>query len=199
MSTRTIGVDLDGCLSNFVHGFVRYVHKTAMAVAPYPKWTECGYEPSAWDFPEMADRELFKRCISTFHEQPNFWQNLSAYPANCDALGEFLAQRKDINVIYLTARPSPTTGPSALVQTNRWLRVQNLLADNTTVVVVPSWEDKVEVALRVRAGYVIDDHPQTISRFLFHALDARLLTRPWNQDADLPRCATLKNWLDSIK
>ena len=201
MSTR-LAVDLDGVLANFVYGFVKYVKSGVMVYSPYEKWVETGYEPRAWDFPEIINRELFKQAISTFHEQPLFWQSLPSYVANCNAMAEFLAQRPDVNVVYLTARPSPSKGPSALVQTNRWLRAQGLLGDAASVVVVMDWQSKVKIVEILAVDAVIDDHPLTIDRIRLKGAcgaDAKLLSRPWNRDANLPRCDSLKEWLDSIK
>ena len=197
----TLAVDLDGVLANFVYGFTRYVREIGAW-----KFTS-DYQPMAWDFPEIPDRALFQRAISTFHEQHLFWQSLPAYVANCNSLAEFIGKRPEVNIVYLTARPSPSKGPSALVQTNRWLRAQGLLGDATTVIVVDNWQRKVDTVAILGVDAIIDDHSQTVEGVLKLALttwgslmvNATLLSRPWNKDADLPRVDTLKMWLDSIK
>lgn len=183
--TKLLAVDLDGVLANFVHGFLSYVG------GPY-------FEPSAWNFPELP-RDKFEHAISTFHEQPNFWQSLPAYPRNCDAMSEFLAQRRDYDIVYLTARPSPVKGPSALVQTNRWLRAQNLMTENTTVVVVPDYRQKGGICLELDIDAVIDDHAETVAALGSFGINITLLNRPWNQGANLPRANTLKEWLDNLR
>jgi hypothetical protein len=193
MRPLKLAVDLDGILVNWVHGFLAYynsLHRT----------TE-NFEPSSWDFMKELPRPEFQQAITTFYQVELFWQRLPAYVKNCDAMRDFLADRPNVNVTYLTARPSPSTGPSALVQTNRWLRAQNLLPDSANVLVVNHWKSKVVVASQVGFDAVIDDHHETVREMWDEGVDinATLLNRPWNQGVDLPRVPDLKTFLDSLK
>ena len=171
-------MDLDGVICNWHPGFLSHYNRVNFDPGVYP--VDVRMEPTSWDYTKELGRGGYEKALSTFHEQPHFWESLMAYVSNCDALAAFLAARQDIDVTYLTARPSPSKGPSALVQTNRWLRAQGLLGDATSVIVVPDWKAKVEIAVALQLDLVIDDHPQTVDAMRLKGVNAVLLSRPWN-------------------
>lgn len=147
-----IGLDIDGCLADFDHDYVR-LFPTLTGRDLFPPWP---FAPPCWYYPEYYGytKEEVSTVWSWIKGCPTFWLNLSDYQvayrsvrraSNCASDGH--------DVYFISSRP----GIKAKDQTEMWLRRQGML--NPTVL---TSSEKGLCAKALNLDYYIDDRPENV-------------------------------------
>lgn len=143
-----IGIDLDGCLVDFVTGHVARIKEITGKVIPTPVTT--------WNYPTLGPNPITKeqdRAVwQSITKDPLFWAGLPALPLAYETLRLLGNLRHEGHDIYfITSRP----GVEAKLQSENWLREQGYF--NPTVLLS---SDKGPLARGLKLDVFIDDKPE---------------------------------------
>jgi 5'(3')-deoxyribonucleotidase len=175
MSLKTILLDLDGVIVDFVRSAMTLHNVTYKGEEDYP--VSCG-----WDVVEacnamrkkqwkgyltlLSDRAFWDMCGTE-----TFWASLSPYPG---AL-EFV---KDLSDLFdperIVIATSATDHPGTLAGKYRWIKNHLPKWKRRYMVGTPKW------ALANQQSLLIDDSERNISQFVVEGGAAVIVPRPWN-------------------
>src|SRR5579863_5622576 len=115
---RVISIDVDGILANFVKALMRI----AIPMFPGRELNE-NYVTSNWNFTELFSPEEFIAIWRKIKDTEGFWLGVDSYHENVNALWD--ANLRGIDTYFTTSRVD-TGSMSALKQTDRWFRYNNI-------------------------------------------------------------------------
>jgi len=175
---RSTGVDLDGCLVNWVEGFQRKLI-TVTGRDLFPPY----YIPRVWDWAEAAgytDAEI-RTTWNVIKGERNWWAGLDCYHdehvvQTLDELDKRQAHGE--SVYFITSRP----GYKAKAQSEDWLRHHGM--PHPTVLI--SHEKGLAAAALALDAY-IDDNLENVMGVRVHRpqCSTYLCDRPWNRGNDI--------------
>lgn len=191
-----IGIDLDGVLADFNHSFVKIIRHL------YPGRVTADYVQKSWDWREVLSSQEYDRCFEKAMSIPNWWSSLEAYRLEMEDLQMWLASHYNHEIFIVTSRPDGK-GINATYQSEHWLKACGLepQCNSLSVITVPYSEDKVDICSRLDILWMIDDKPETIQAMdQFPYLRAGLMSRPWNQGAEVKwRVESMGKFLSEVK
>ena len=177
---KTILLDIDGVLADFVLGF-RQLANQRYGVPVYGTM-----EQLDWSFPDLTVAQQ-NHLWTEIRESKTFWRDLPVLPTNVLLLEDAVDNHR---VYFCTSRP----GDSAQYQTAAWLDEKFYITYPTVIVS----SEKGRVAAGVGANFALDDKVEHIRQIQRDSsANAFLLDRPYNQDPDfgpwplLPRAQTV--------
>lgn len=167
------GIDVDGCVANFVHAFVREVNLLWPGRLPvdyqFPEWHEIG----------DLTKDDIKKVIDVIHAKPNWWLYLEAYGENVSAIARHRKLYPDDELYFVTARQD-TEGMPTMHQTQEWLRMCGIYGLGTGVI-VDYGGDKCPIFNALQCEASIDDKLSAVVEHDRKTKGAYLLSRPWNE------------------
>lgn len=192
---KTISVDLDGVVAQFVPPFVQVINKL------FPeKALPANFQPNDWLFSEVLHEDELKQALKETFNIPYFWGTVAPYQSNLEALEKNVWDVR-FNIYYVTAR-AETPGDSAIELTSRWLRNHFVKPYNAQVVLVKDAKDKLAIMRGLGIQASIDDYlPTVVACNELPNHDAYLLDRPWNRKdrpADLKVVSNLEEYFSEI-
>lgn len=141
-----IGIDLDGCCSDFVAKFRQY------SVGMFGKPTPDVGPPTGWDFPNWGlSKEEFGLVWKQINATKNFWEHLG----KCKGTENLADAARDYTIYFITKR-DPTLGHTVEVQSCNWLK-KNYEIEYPQVIVA---ENKGLLASALELFAFIDDKPE---------------------------------------
>jgi hypothetical protein len=142
-----IGIDIDGVLASFEHGYAPLLTKASGI--EFPRVGESGW-PESWDWDVDAGTTKAQRseAWAAIRADRAFWTNLPAHEGGPDFLKWLYQDRTHDDVYFVTSRP----GELAKQQTEDWL--YDFGYPGATVIIS---SEKGEVCHAVKADYYIDD------------------------------------------
>lgn len=188
-----IAIDIDGVLASFNKQVIRVANEI------WPGKIPLDYEPPDWGYKEVLSGEDWGKVWDKIKSEPYFWMHSPAYAENCEALRRVIdgQSRIDLDIYYITSRMD-TGGKSALWQTRRWLSHQGLISPKTSVIPVRNPDAKLSVVDAIGIDLTIDDYGPTVESLVSHGRFAVLLDRPWNQEYQVWRVSSLKEFLKMV-
>lgn len=154
MNKRSIMLDIDGVLSDFVTSAIPIANRRLGKDIPL------SYRPQEYWWPDRLSKEDWGPMFDEIKSTYNFWYNLMPIKENVEALRDFYdnirVSRSEYAVYFITSRPD-TAGLTALDQTNRWLLELDLLRTNCSVLVVRQPEHKPALIRSLDLQASIDD------------------------------------------
>lgn len=166
---RTVILDVDGVLADFVWGFMSLAYrKFGVPVAVYGT-----IHQAQWDTFHGLSRSQVSEVWQDIKESPDFWYALPrlATPSDFSKVRD-LCSRAD--VYFVTSRP----GRDSKVQTEDWLKSYDI--DNPTVIVSSR---KGEAAMVVGAHAMLDDKPGNVifTQYYSPKTFPYIIDRPYNR------------------
>lgn len=186
-----ISFDIDGVLADFESNAIE------VANSIWPGKIPVDYHPTHWDWPDVFVKPEWDRVWEEIKKIPDFWIRQKHYPESIESLRSFLREFPDARIFFVTARIT-TGGVSARKQTTQWLDNLGLVTKRTTVLISRP-EEKIHVMADARIQYSVDDKKETVQACQeLPSHKAFLFDQPWNQDSDLPRVYSVKEYTDII-
>lgn len=195
-----IGVDLDGCLVDFITSYKALIIKTT-GIDLFPKDREW----DSWNFEKEAgynNKDHLNKVWDTINKSETFWQDLEAYTETDEILAQLYGRAlAGDDVYFITTRPS-TGKHTAKAQTEDWLRHitwnTGMEAFIPTVIVTA---DKGPIAAALELTHFIDDKWENVRDVKDAALDCKiyLLDRPWNRAIPTTSIPRVNSVLDMLK
>jgi len=150
-----IGLDLDGCFSDFNTRLLQELNKHTGMSKEFPLG-----EPSMWWYPteELGFTQgQLDEVLDYIQANPGWWAWLPRYPFTFDVLHELATLQKNgkVEVYFITARPGDIEGP-----TTEWLRQNGFSVNtrnNTPIRIIQS-DRKGLVAAGLRLMFFIEDN-----------------------------------------
>lgn len=174
---KTILLDSDGILSNFVGGLLAKINADFSIDL---KHDDC----SQWDIGRAYG--LCWPYLTTIIETPGFCAGLQPYPGAVEAVRE-LDLRHDVYCVT-----SPFSGPHWMAERSAWLK-QHFGFDKSHVI-------HCYTKRLVFGDLLLDDKPETVREWAdAWPGDALLWDAPWNQGADIGRGRRVKMWAEVIE
>lgn len=178
-----IGMDMDGVLADFYHGF--------SALFPQLSLPEL---PTVWDWPEEfgATDEEVAAAWATVRGSTNFWEDLAILPDGQELLDALNQVRQHGHEVYfLTQR----FGPDVKGQTWRWLKRHGYT--NPTVLIAPG--SKAALAEGLDLQILVDDKPGNLEN-LPETTRGYLVDYPHNHSWEMPpNVQRVGTGLDALK
>jgi len=183
-----VGVDVDGVLAHFNHGFLAVLTEVA---GPPVRPIRQSWMPDTWHWPPTLgyDPEVIETAWRRVAASPDFWRGLPALPgaSACLAALSRLARGRagrQADVYFLTRR----LGETAKAQTEQWL-IDHGYHDTPTVLVTPG--SKGWVARALALSVLIDDYPDNLVQTIHSSPETLIVLKlaPYNRAAvpDLAR------------
>lgn len=190
MSLR-LSLDLDGVLANFDKNFID------VAETIWPGKIPSNYVPADWDWTDVVSASDWNTVWEKVKTIPDFWLRSPAYEQNIAELQDFLKDFPETRLFFITARIR-TGEVSARSQTEQWLGKFGLWPRGKLSTVLTSRpEGKIELMREANIAFSLDDKKETVAacQMLINH-EAYLFSQPWNQDSDLPRVYSIKEYLE---
>jgi hypothetical protein len=180
----TVMLDLDGVALDFVLAFHQWfydldVKQTGQEMQPWVTWN---HHTDAYGIPN----ERFVELLFLFAEEGGFTKN-APYPDVAPQMARLIEAGHTVHVV--TDRPVPAVEP-----TQKWLAEHGI--PFTTIDF--SRDKTVFLAHGPAPYYGLDDRIENVQKMQDAGVHAYLLTRPWNEVADLPRVSVIKDFVDII-
>ncbi len=186
-----ISFDLDGVLSDFTEN----VKETVNSI--WPDKIPADYVPTTWDYTDVMSKDEWDTVWAVIKTIPDFWLRAPGYEKNISELQEFLKEFPETRLFFITARIT-TGGVRPRTQTEQWLEKFGLWPRNgLSTVLVSRPENKINLMREANIHFSIDDKKETVAAcqmLLNH--EAYLFDQPWNQDSNLPRVFSIKEYLE---
>ncbi len=193
-----ISIDVDGVLAAFTKAFVAQVNKI------WPNKLPEDYQPESWYYTEVLNKQEMDFAFSQALLEPNFFLHLEPLPGARELRQALSAlKRAGVCVYYITSR-NKTAGLPLLVQTNTWLKDNELLTNNTATIVAGGGIGvKARINNLVDSVFSIDDKIETVRENNVDGIhqDHRsfLLDQRWNRSATtLPRVRSVGEFLEIV-
>jgi len=170
-----IGVDCDGVLASFEHGYAPLL--TKHSGIEFPKLGQKDW-PTCWDweFEAGVTKEQADKVWAEIKSSGYFWERLPA----CEGAPEFLSKLAAFpaDVYFITRR----MGKNAKHQTEYWLSM-NGWKGIPTVILSPTY-NKAGLCENLGLTHFIDDKTETCEniRNLAPGTKIFMLSRPWNRE-----------------
>jgi 5'(3')-deoxyribonucleotidase len=174
---KTILIDSDGILSNFVGGLLARVNiETGLDL----QHDDC----RQWDISKAFGLDW--PYLTSIVEHPGFCASLLPYPGAVEAVRE-LDLRHDVYCVT-----SPFSGPHWMPERTAWLR-EHFGFDKSHV--IHAYTKRL-----VFGDLLLDDKPETVGGWAdAWPGDALLWDAPWNQGADIGRGRRVFSWQEVIE
>lgn len=173
---RPIGVDMDGCVTNFVHQFTKWAH----AVSPQAPILEGHQSMPAWEFRGwyMQDSKLEHKVLEeTWRralDSESFWKYMKPqFPAGLTRLAEL---HRTQPLVFITRRD----GVDAYKQTADWLRVHGI--EEPILIRVHSGEEKQDICKTFGIRIMIEDSPKYAEGLTDNGVHVVMPRYPYNID-----------------
>lgn len=174
-----IGLDLDGVLADFNHGYIDLIRTELGIQLPKPSATY----PDVWNYERAAgitssqENKLWNRIKTS-----EFWGTLHPLqetPYVLDVLSRLRFGGHDI--YFITSRP----GQKSKLLSERWLSLSGM--NNPTVLTVKGEKEKGFAAKALQLDIFIDDKPENLYEAVreWPKVKAYLLDQPYNQEAEM--------------
>lgn len=160
-----VGLDLDGCVYDFVDSFRRWLRRVSPIVNPSLP------EPDRWNMHECWGME-FDEWMNHFRrgvKRGVIFGSGDPYPGALEALRRLRGAGHTLHIV------TDRFLPGAQESTVRWLERHAIPHDTLTFSA-----DKTIV----RCDAFIDDKPAHVRALEFAGVPAALMDQPWNQEAD---------------
>lgn len=174
----TLGIDIDGCLADFVGGYMKLVVEMTgkdkfPAQRTYPEF------PTSWNWDREAGYTQTEVVLAwdKIKTSYNFWRELPEIPTARSSLA-ILSALEGVyghTVYFLTNR----MGYRAKAQTESWLYRHGF--DRPTVLLV---EDKAPVINALKIDAFIDDRPDTIRKVVAECPNTRVFVVDYAYNRD---------------
>lgn len=175
----TVMWDLDGVACGWVENFYPWICEKE------------GWEPTDWETwhhyrtHEMHD-EAFVARLTEYAEEGGFGDQIAnAGFTSCVEILHSLGHTQHV----VTDRPAIAEADTAW-----WLHEHAPLMDSLTI----SRDKTVFMEYGEGPYYAIDDRTENVANMRAKGINAFLLTKPWNVDADLPRVSTLSEFVMEV-
>jgi len=165
---KTIQIDIDGVLADFVYGFTKIANK--FFGSPVKKYNEMKF---------YNDFNLTENQIKTVWEEINlmddFWEKLP-YIISRSTFLEINSLRFKYNVLFVTNRTVGKISPQH--QTTNWLKDRGICSPNVIIST-----DKTKIIKAVGVNYSIEDMPENANHIAeVEGCLSFLLNAPYNID-----------------
>ncbi len=187
-----IGVDIDGCLSDFNTGFKKVVVATTGKDLFGENWTPDGittwnYTKDQYGYTPDEDKAAWEAVKTS----PSFWYDLPPLEGTFDFLqslsGDFIE-----DVYFITTR----MGKHVKVQTEEWL-FTNGYRDVPTVLISG---DKAGCCRALNITHYLDDKNENCQAVSVTNTKCYMLAKPWNEKQEaVPRIPNLQEFLEVLK
>lgn len=168
---KRIGLDLDGCVSDFVEAFFKISNR--MFGTDYSIQTQ-------WDFDDKYSKAQTAMIWDEIKRTPDFWQTLRPEQGT----SRLRYPIKNMELVFVTSR-IPTLGHTAREQSCAWLR-EHFHITHPFVIVVDHPSQKTAIVKALNMVSFIDDKRSTIEEM--HQLGLRSYARlqPYNCKTPFP-------------
>lgn len=186
-----LSFDLDGVLACWGTSAIE------VANSLWPGKIPLDYIPSHWDWPDVLNKSEWDQIWTVIKTQPDFWTRIPGYEQNISELQDFLKDSPETRLFFITARIR-TGEVSARSQTEQWLAKFGLWPRGKLSTVLTSRpEGKIDLMREANIAFSLDDKKETVAacQMLINH-EAFLFDQPWNQDSDLPRVYSIKEYLE---
>lgn len=168
-----IGIDIDGVLASFEHGFVPIMTEVSGIKFPdlgKPTWPACW----DWDLAAGITKAQQRTAWAKLKVNPTFWLDLPPHPG-ASAFLKWLSHRQQDDIYFITHR----MGKQAKWQTERWLKRWGYL--NVPTVIMTSMKGLACRALK--ADFYIDDKTENCDDVLETSIETHvyMLERAYNR------------------
>lgn len=191
----TLGIDIDGCLADFVGGYMKLVVEMTgkdkfPAQRTYPDF------PTSWNWDREAGYTQAEVVLAwdKIKTSPRFWRDLPDLPTTRNVLSVLSALERVYghNVYFLTNR----MGDRAKAQTEAWLYKHGF--DSPTVLLVA---DKGPVINALGIDVFVDDRPDTIKKVVDECPNTRVFVvdYAYNRDDRPARAEAVSSVLDMLQ
>lgn len=171
-----IGIDLDGVLANFQHGYERVI-KEASGRDLFPP-----VEPPVWDWPQHYGYtgEEVSKGWDLIGQSTNFWRTLPPCEG-AEIFLEHLNRHWTSEVYFITDR---SKGKDVQWQSAGWLEAYGYT--RPSVIVTPRHGVKGKIAKALGLDLFLDDKPENIRQIHSAGTTAILHRKSYNQEATWP-------------
>lgn len=187
IANKTVVVDCDGVLANFVKGFCRLVatEAEAMKAATFDTYHQiAAYESTSW---AGWTRELIDLAWHRVHHTPNFYYSLEPLSRAMEDSWALIKLTEQMKLYIVTARRDHYGSPMNEL-TQHW--IEEHYNAHTSVIATASEDRKIAVIEALEPYAVIDDSPRVLGKLMASSALQRAETQiykrgwPYNYDAE---------------
>jgi len=181
--TKIIGIDLDGCVADYVTGFRDYVRQQG--------YTMRTSVPLAYNFAEAfdIDQHTLEQLKEAFEESGGFI-TLPIYPRAAEILRKL--QRLGYKIVIITSRRQ-TRAHRIFYDTSEWLKTYGIPYD-----MLLFSRDKSDALRRniypAKCLFFVEDHDKYAFELASDGTPVLLLEQPYNGNLKHPNIARVQDW-----